>query len=208
MPGLNCPLRRGGGRGGGGIHLGLFFGCCPFFLQQNLLWVSNWTVHSSVHTTSSKVSPWFAVAQFKRLALFTCLISWQYALPLKVQPSELLQRRIVASDKGWPLVLSSWYSWLAVVSSSLCICSSTICLTSGVIFEGLPLPGSLRYVKSSVLSHNYNVITLEKRIRSKGDLGGKGRGLPPWCVTKYNLLRAIEATPLLYIHTCLYPSST
>ena len=37
-------------------NLGLDLGGLPCFLQQNRLWVSSWTEHSSVHTTSSNSS--------------------------------------------------------------------------------------------------------------------------------------------------------
>lgn len=125
-------------------YLGLLLGGSPFFLQQNLLWVSSWTVVSSVQTTSSKLLPMLSLAQHSRFSLLACLMSWQYALPLNVQPRVVLHRRIVLRDRVNPFPCSMWKSWCAVVSSSSLICSSTTLITSGVILEGLPLPGNLR----------------------------------------------------------------
>lgn len=127
-------------------YLGLRLGGSPRFLQQKRLCVSSWTEHSSVHTTSSNpvedvASSTYFWAKAKRLALLASRISWQYALPLKVHPSDVRQRRTVRLLILYPREISSWWSWIAVVSSSSCICASTSSLISLVIFDGLPWPG-------------------------------------------------------------------
>ena len=68
-------------------YLDFGLGAWPTFQQQNRLWFSSWTVHSSDHiTSSSKSSSWFSTDHANPFTLFASLIIWQYALPLNVQP--------------------------------------------------------------------------------------------------------------------------
>ena len=131
------------------LHRGipwLVFRWLPMFLQQKRLCASIWTEHSSVHTTFSHpvadvASSTYFWAKSKRFALLASHISWKYTLPLNVHPSDVRQWRTVRLLILYPWEISSWWSWIAIVSSSNCICASTISLISVVIFDGLPRPG-------------------------------------------------------------------
>ena len=103
-------------------YLGLCLGGSPRFLQQKRLCVSSWTEHLSVHTTSSNsvtdiASSTYFSAKAKRFALLASRISWQYALPLNVHPSDFRQQRTVNLLILYPREISSWWSWIAVISS-------------------------------------------------------------------------------------------
>ena len=125
-------------------YLGLFLGFSPFFRQQNLLWVSSCTEHSSVQMTSrnpSFASSLYFCAHLSHFSLFASLIIWQYEAPLDVHPRSDLQRSMVLFEILYPRVVNRWCNCTTVVSSSLCMASSIRSLTSGVTIDGLPLPG-------------------------------------------------------------------
>ena len=115
-------------------------------LQQKHLSVSSWTQHLSVHMTSSNQvadvasSTWYW-AKVKRFTLLASCISWQYALPLNAHLSDVQQQMTVHLQILNPQEFSSWWSWIAVVSSSNHIYALTISLISQVIFNGLPWRG-------------------------------------------------------------------
>lgn len=126
-------------------HLGLGLGSSPFFLQLWRLRVSSWTVVSSVHTTL--LNPFvcdasrYLLAHSNRLTLFASRISWQYALPLNVQPSFARELNIMCWESWYPFSANSFCGWIAVVSSSSSIFLFTISSTSAVILLRRPEPG-------------------------------------------------------------------
>ena len=127
----------------GCLGLGLGFGRCPCFLQQNLLWFSSCTVHSSVHKTFSKSSSRYWWAHSNLFCLLASLISWQYALPRNVHPSAVLHRKMVLKDMSIPLSSSILWSCVAVDSLSSSIFWSTSFFTVAVILDSRPDPGLL-----------------------------------------------------------------
>ena len=87
-----------------------------------MVWVFICHEHSLVHMTFLKLSLRYCCAQRRCLVMFASQISWQYALPWKVQPKEVRHRRTVHR-----LILYQ---------------RSTTAFTA-TIFDGHPDPGSL-----------------------------------------------------------------
>ena len=92
---------------------------------------------------SRKSSFLYCCAHTSRFSLLTCLINWQYALPRKVQPNDVLHLKTVRIEMLKPFFTSSVWKWCAVVSSSSFIFPSTTCLIASVTFDGVPVPGVL-----------------------------------------------------------------
>ena len=90
------------------VYLGLFFGGCPAFLQQNRRWLSIWIDVSSVYVTSRNpvsASCTYCVAHSKRLALFGSRIIFWCLLYIPSQFSRLGM---------WNICLSVYNLWISI----------------------------------------------------------------------------------------------
>ena len=124
-------------------YLGLFLGGSPRFRQQMRRCVSSGTEHSSLQMTSwnpSVASLAYIRAHSSRFSLSVWRISWQYALPWKVHPSNVRHLRTVRKDRLSLHVTSRLCSCVAVILSSSLILASTTLYFSEILL-GRPLPG-------------------------------------------------------------------
>ena len=100
----------------------LFLGHSPIFQQQEQRrWLSNWRDVSFDQMTSrnlTSASCTFALVHARCFAMFLWQIIWQYAVHHLVQPSSVLQRRVVLSESWCPAFDSFSCSSFDVASSS------------------------------------------------------------------------------------------
>ena len=132
-------------------------------------------------SAGSNDSVLYCRAHSRCFALFTSQICWQYLLPLKVQPSEVRQWRIVRREMVYPCSFSMACSWTAVVSSSSCIFCSTNALISAVILEGWPEPGLLAMLPVSW--YFFRNLAIPTRVAQSPSSSSKWQivgGLKPW----------------------------
>ena len=89
----------------------------------------------------------------------------QYLLPLKVQPSNVWQWRIVRREMVHPCSFSMAHSWTGMVSSSSRIFCSNNALISPVILERQPEPGLLAMLPvSQYFFRNLAIPTQQERM--------------------------------------------
>lgn len=84
---------------------------------------------------------------------------------------------MVRSEMLYPFSVKRWKSCVAVVSSSSRIRSSTIFLTSGVILEGRPLPGSLRWLNNNFTAF-YSFVPLQLNHNGMAEMQGQEQCAP------------------------------